>query len=80
MFVKFLASFEHDRHSRKEDNEKHVNAAFLFYIWHGLRFLAKAFANQEGQSTPALYLLLISAPAILKELFPLAGESTPIKS
>jgi len=66
--------------AEKEDNEKHDNAAFMFYIWHGPRFLAKVFADQQVQSTPGLCLLLVFAPAILNELFPLAGESTPVKN
>lgn len=59
----------------KEDSAKHDNAAFPFYIWRGLRFLAKMFADQK-----ALYLLLLCAPAMLNELFPFTGESTPVKN
>lgn len=53
MFVNFLVSWSTIDMAEEQDNEKHDNAAFLFYIWHGLRFLAKAFADQKVQSTPA---------------------------
>lgn len=79
-FLNFLVSLSMIDMAEKEDNEKHDNAAFLVYVWHGLRFLAKVFADQRVQSTPALYLFLVFARAILNELFPLAGESTPIKN
>lgn len=66
--------------AKKQDSEKHDNAASLFYIWHGLRFLAKVFGGWWGRAEHISSLVLAFAPAVLNELFPWAGEGTSVKN